>query len=152
MWWLKQDLEKETNVWATWWKASFTCPESDPWWKGCHRGRGQAVLGCRSHSVSSQPLGVFLQRGPQSKQVHPPSTVQSSLTSRLLTFSRTKRDRVGSRKPKHELRELMTKAISAILGNVMSFQNECSPGSESKGKKSKKRVIKILTYLEKWNW
>lgn len=90
------------------------------------------ILSPHSHSES------FYRVGPQSKQVHPPSTVQSSLTSRLLTFSRTKRDRVGSRKPKHELRELMTKAISAILGNVMSFQNECSPGSESKGKKSKK--------------
>lgn len=87
----------------------------------------------------SQPLkSSFHQEGPKSKQLYPPSTVESSLTIRLPTFSRTKRDSVGSRKPKHELSELMTKAMSATLGKVMSFQNECSPGSESLGKNLKK--------------
>lgn len=82
---------------------------------------------------------------PKSKQTHPPSTVQSSLTIRLPTFSRTKRERVGSRKPKHELSELMTKAMSATLGRVISFQNECLPGSESLGKNLKKeKKIRVV--------
>ena len=53
--------------------------------------------------------------------------------TRLLTFSKTKRDSVGSRKPKPELSEVMTKDIKATLGKMMSFQNECFPGSDSVG-------------------
>ena len=53
--------------------------------------------------------------------------------TRLLTFSKTKRDSVGSRKPKQELNEVMTKDKKATLGKVMSFQNECFPLSDSLG-------------------
>jgi hypothetical protein len=53
------------------------------------------------------------------------------MQSSVLTFSMTKRDRVGSRKPKQELREMITKARRPILGKVTSFQKDCFPGSDS---------------------
>lgn len=83
--------------------------------------------------------GSFHRAGPKNKQLHPPATTQHSSAIRQLTFSKTKRDRVGSRKPKHELSELMTKAIRPTLGKAISFQNECSPGSDSLGKKEKRK-------------
>ena len=70
---------------------------------------------------------------PKSKLLCPLPTMQSSSAIRVLTFFKTKRDRVGSRKPKHALNELMTKDIRATLGKLMSFQNECSLGSDSSG-------------------
>lgn len=39
----------------------------------------------------------------------------------------------------------MTKAMSATLGRVISFQNECLPGSESLGKNLKKeKKIRVV--------
>lgn len=136
-------------------KNFFHSPSIRPLVKGMSQREGTGYPGVQFSPclLLTATQRSFHKTWPKSKQSYPLSTVQSSLTVRLPTFSRTKRDRVGSRKPKHALSELMTKAMRATLGKVMSFQNECSPGSESSGKNLKKkkkiRVIKILTYFEK---
>lgn len=56
------------------------------------------------------------------------------------TFFKTKRDMVGSRKPKHPLNENIVRHRSAIFGRAISFQNESLLGVDSVIKPKNKTI------------
>lgn len=104
--------------------------ESHPYLKG---------ISLREDTVLRAQLPVYplLAAESLSQKKEPKGTQSGSLyiaeLQLLLTFSKTKRERIGSRKPKQELRAMMTQAMRPTLGKVTSFQKECSPRSDSWG-------------------